>query len=314
MVSVKNPKEVEIRGDYNLVYHNDQLVAIILCSVEHTRRQRYQGGNRFLVYEYEAAKGYAITEEWDESPEEGDIKLAKYNGCWQSLRLHKVVGTRNTEESILVRVPASLIRVEQHSALTHPLNIKWSYSWHEYDTKDRVVRKVYLSDSQESCIHVEDIFLSPSDDKKDPKRALWRLAPTLQQMRRDSEGNWVYALRSYNGNILVHFESRGIYAWYKPDGTPLTYSDEGEWEHLWPKCCSHYDDDIDSILEWAQEHRRRRGAVDGDNSEPTDDPDGGDLTPRRIRRGRYGSRAERMREREAAKREASNTQAESSEE
>lgn len=293
MVSVKNPKEIEVKGDYNLVYNNGQLVAIILVAVEHTRRQRHQGGNRFLVYEYEVTKGYKITEEWNEKPEEGDIKLAQYCGCWQSLRLHKVVETRNTEDSVLVRVPASLIKVEQYSSVLRPLNLKWSYSWHEYDTKERVLRKVYLSDIEEGCVPVRDIFLG-----ENLKKEIWRQAPTLQQMRRDGESDWVSALRSYNGNILVHFESRGIYAWYRPDGTPLTYSDEGEWWHLWPNCSGH-SANIDSVLEWAQEYRRRRGTVDCDDSEPTDDPDD-DLTPRRIRRGRSGARAERLAQREAA--------------
>lgn len=297
MVSVKNPKDIAIKGDYNLVYHNDQLVAIILVAVEHTRRERHQGGNRFLVYEYEAAKGYQITEEWQEKPEEGDIKLAQYCGCWQCLRLHKAVDTRNTEDTILVRVPASLIKVEQYSSVLRPLNIKWSYSWHEYDTKERVLRKVYLSDIEEGCSPVWEVLRG-----EDAEEALWRQAPTLQQMCPTGQ-EYISCKLSYNGNILVHLESRGIYAWYKPDGTPLTYSDEGEWSYLYSRC-SGYHGDAQGALQWAtKEYRSRRGLSDYD-SESTDDTDGDDLTPRRIRRGRSGARRERLAQQEAAEAEA----------
>lgn len=65
---------------------------------------------------------------------------------------------------------------------------------------------------------------------------------------------------------------------------------------------------LDKALEERREEYSRRysseRASEGDDSESTDDPDGDDNAPRRIRRGRSGARRERLAQQEAAEAEA----------
>lgn len=225
MISVINNKEAKMAGDYAIVKHNNVPVAIIVQAFE-------QVSNSYDLYFTTYNIEYCMKEV------EGNptIKVGKTHGTWYGYNLYKKIDTRNTAHCKLQLVEESNITVEDYSSITHPLKAYLEYRWVNPTTKETETHTVYLSDEKDEDKLELILDTSLGYGSKTVKELLNKAYPTIYEYFEKHENKETDQTVSYiitwNNNFLVNDFARNTFIWYAPDGKFLSYSSEGEFDHL----------------------------------------------------------------------------------
>ncbi|WP_373729975.1 MULTISPECIES: hypothetical protein [Bacteroidales] len=219
MITIKNPKDIKVTGDYSLIKYGDEMIAIILCATERTERSVHSGGNNFAVYTTYTAKGYEAV---DNLPP--NIVFGSRYGKQLGVTICKLLPNRNSVWKVLEPIDKNLLTIEQFSSIKNPIKLKWEYDWCHYRTKEWGCRCNFLADNgSEQWPHAFSFFNLEMSD----------LIPSFQEQYKGDET--VYHLITDNNNYLIHDEARDSYTWYNKKGKALKFSSKGEWEYLGEK-------------------------------------------------------------------------------
>ncbi|MDO4691909.1 MAG: hypothetical protein Q4A64_03440 [Porphyromonadaceae bacterium] len=302
--TVRNPKKVEIAGDYNLVVYNDEVIGMILVAEEKVRAD-------FLVYKVVTKFGYdqKLHLQSSEEDEVGGFKLAKTGGKWLMASFYKRVGNRNNGCANSQLIHKDLIKIESCSAVTQPLNLTWTYSWVDKldhpdkygNTRERKTRYVPLHEEGFCIIPEREITKYTFECFA---KTLKIVQPKFKELFAEETKNKFEAIFYYDNSLLIHVPGKDFYAWYnRVDGQFERYAEPSEWYEFKRSFTVHkfdYDQLSRIILREDLPLSRRN-----DDEEPE---------PRRIRRGRSGERRERLAQQEAAEAEHEASPASSTEE
>lgn len=228
---IKNSKKRHLRGDYNLVKVDNEVVAIVLCAQESTSRKAHQGTNEFSIFCTMCRNGYTVKE--DDINVVPNLPLGRRHGRDIGVTLCRVVPARNHEWGIHVPVHPKDIQIEEFSSIQYPLKAKWGYYWNNYITKEEERKTVSLCDETdvEKLPFISELLVREYDkvvehfiDKK--------MIPSFEEkysLRQDAE---IETLKSDNNNYLIHDIEDSSYVWYDESGAALKYTNRGEFLHL----------------------------------------------------------------------------------
>lgn len=230
MLSIKNPKALYVRGDYNLVKCDEKIVAIIFCSREQTCRRSYQGYNDWAIFDWIEAPGYEVL-----TNKPINVPLGKYCGEDIGITVCKLLPTRHAYADVHAPLRKENIVIEEYSSIVHPLAVAWEYTWHNHASKKEEYRNLSLCDHDaEGLPRAYDIF---QQDPDEIEFGDWttKFIPSFLDLYKSAPRNYVqrhHVIVSRNNNFLVHDEEIGSYTWYTPGGTAIKYTDRGEYEYL----------------------------------------------------------------------------------
>lgn len=230
MISIKNPKALYVRGDYNLVKHDGKLIAIIFCSREQTCRRSHQGYNDWAIFDYVYAPGYEILEN-----KPINIALGRYCGEDIGITICKNVPTRHAYADVQMPLRKENIVIEEYSSVMNPLAVAWEYTWHNHASKKEEYRKLSLCDDDAECL--PDAYQIFTQKEEDIEFGDWltKFIPSFSELYKSAPRNYAqrhHVIVSRNGNFLVHDEEIGSYTWYTKGGKAIKYTDRGEYEYL----------------------------------------------------------------------------------
>lgn len=199
MIAIKNPKEIYVRGDYNLVYDKGVLVAIIVMA----------SVNEAVYWKIYTKKNYRVQSD-NPTPNiivgEQDNKEVGFTLCEQSQ-------STGSQDSSYRAVNKSDIEIDQYYSLSHPLEIKWEI--------EECKQIVYLSPNGENFWDSPKVLLNND---------LSLFYPNLIT-RYDGDWRELEWIR-FRGNILVHDPDAKTYLWYDKWGRPEEYTTKLEWDRL----------------------------------------------------------------------------------
>lgn len=244
MLSIKNPKALYVRGDYNLVKHDGKIVAIIFCSREQTCRRSYQGYNDWAIFDYVYAPGYEILEN-----KPINIALGRYCGEDVGITICKDVPTRHAYTDVQMPIRKENIVIEEYSSIMNPLAVAWGYTWHNHATKEEEYRALSLCEEEaEGLPRYYDADLAEEDP-------ISKFIPSFYDRYKSIKEDYrsrLITLVSYNKNYLVYDKVFESYTWYDETGKALKYTDRGEFEYLQGKR-------ITTIYSWFSDIAERMG-------------------------------------------------------
>lgn len=244
MLSIKNPKALYVRGDYNLVKHDGKIVAIIFCSREQTCRRSHQGYNDWAIFDYVYAPGYEILEN-----KPINIALGRYCGEDVGITICKDVPTRHAYTDVQMPIRKENIVIEEYSSIMNPLAVAWGYTWHNHATKEEEYRALSLCEEEaEGLPRYYDADLAEEDP-------ISKFIPSFYDRYKSIKEDYrsrLITLVSYNKNYLVYDKVFESYTWYDEGGKALKYTDRGEFEYLQGKR-------ITTIYSWFSDIAERMG-------------------------------------------------------
>ena len=224
MLSIKNPKALYMRGDYNLVKNDGKIAAIIFCSSEQTCRRSYQGYNDWAIFDWIEAPGYEVL-----TNKPINVPLGKYCGEDIGITVCKLLPTRHAYADVHAPLRKENIVIEEYSSIVHPLAVAWGYTWHNHASKKEEYRKLSLCDEDaEGLPRHYDVDLAEEDP-------ISRFIPSFYErykLIKEDYRSRLITLVSHNKNCLVYDKVFESYTWYDESGKALKYTDRGEFEYL----------------------------------------------------------------------------------